>query len=96
MNYFEYISPDDRVLYNIEENTYGHKILSRLNLNLYLINRDFADSIIFYNNTTDKSKVPITMDEDGNQIDYNNIKNYLDEHFPANSSEIIIKQHTIS
>lgn len=96
MKYFEYKSPDDRVLLNEESLTYGSTILSKRVLNLYLVDADLAKVIMQYRDMEDKSQIPIIMDNNNNnQINFNDIRNYLQSNYQCNSDDIIIIEHNI-
>lgn len=93
MKYFEYKSPDDRVLLNEESLTYGSTILSKRVLNLYLVDADLAKTIVQYKDMEDKSQIPMTMDNNGNQINFDDIRNYLQNNYQCNPDDIIITEH---
>ena len=95
MRYFEYKSPDDRVLINEETFSYGSTIISKRVLNLYLVEKDLAIAICEANSAVDKSKIPSTMfiDEKGRQLDLLNPIEYLKTNYVCNSDEIIIVEH---
>lgn len=93
MKFFEYKSPDDRVLVNEETLTYGSTIYSRRRLNLYLVDKQVGEAIQQYNSIDDKSKIPILMDDSNNQINFNDIKSYLQSNYQCNSDNIIIIEH---
>ena len=93
MKFFEYKSPDDRVLINEETLSYGSTIYSRRRLNLYLVEKQVGEAIQQYNSVEDKSQIPILMDDNNNQINFNDIKSYLQSNYQCNSDNIIIIEH---
>ena len=93
MRYFEYKSPDDRVLLNEESLTYGSTILSKRVLNLYLVDADLAKAIVQYKDMEDKSQIPMIMDDSDNQVNFNDIKSYLRSNYQCNPDDIIITEH---
>lgn len=92
MKYFEYTSPDSRVLFNPENNTYGAKFLTQLPVTLYLIDIELAKTIRAYSEAEDKSQFPMVMAEDDSYIDLANIKDYLSNNYSNTFSEISIEQ----
>ena len=96
MKFFEYKSPDDRVLVNEETLSYGSTIYSRRRLNLYLVEKQVGEAIQQYNSVEDKSQISMTMDAQGTYIDLSNPVEYLKHNYICNSEEIIINEKEIS
>lgn len=93
MRYFEYKSPDDRVLLNEDTLNYGSTIMSKRYLNLYLIDKNLAEAIRQYKDIEDKSQMPMFQDEKRTYVDFSNIKDYLQQNYICNTEEIIITEH---
>lgn len=93
MRYFEYKSPDDRVLLNEDTLSYGSTIMSKRYLNLYLIDKNLAEAIRQYNDIEDKSQMSMFQDTEGTYVDFANIKDYLQQNYICNTEEIIITEH---
>lgn len=91
MIYYEYISPDNRVLFNIQQMNFGNRIVSSHEYDLYLIERELAEMIVEYN-TKDKSQIPMMLGNDG--ISYNDLNDWLSHMFTLNEGVIKIVKNT--
>ena len=91
MTYYEYISPDDRVLFNIQQMNFGNRIISSHEYDLYLIERELAEMIVEYN-MKDKSQIPVMLDNDG--VSYNDLNDWLSHMFTLNEGVIKIVKNT--
>lgn len=95
MIYYEYISPDNRVLFNIQQMNFGNRIVSSHEYDLYLIERELAEAIIEYHYAENKDLITPFQNSRYPQINYENIEECLQQNYSNSLNEIIIVEHTI-
>lgn len=92
MEYFEYKAQDNKVLFNPERGNYGDTILSKHQLNFYVIDRELAQQLQRYYDMEDKSQIPMMMDEEGTS--YNDLNDWLSHMFTLNEGVIKTVKNT--
>ena len=92
MEYYEYKAQDGKVLFNPERGTYGDTILSKYQLNFYVIDRDLAKQLQYYFDTEDKSQIPMMVDAEG--ISYNDLNDWLSHMFILNEGVVKTVKNT--
>lgn len=91
MKYYEYNSPDDRVLFNCKNNSHGKTIICKTPLILYLIPSDLAKYIFQYKDVEDMSQVPMLLDGD-NTFNIANIEEYIQTTYKDTCSEVLVTE----
>lgn len=92
MEYFEYKAQDNKVLFNPERGNYGDTILSKHQLNFYVIDRELAQQLQRYYDMEDKSQIPMMMDGEGTS--YNDLNDWLSHTFTLNEGVVKTVKNT--